>query len=235
LDDFVEGRRIMNDNFNPQDFPLVNPDAMDGGAVPDVPSHLEFLPNGDEILVYGDPEGAAAFNHPQGDNPFGAASDCGLVSCEDILRQFGVQVNETDVVQHAMIYGECTVCQDANHSGGSDMAQEARLLRDYGVPAQALTWSTVDNLAAEVETGHGVIIGVNAGVLWDDPKYLENGDANHAIVVTGVAVDPITGDVQGFYINDSGKFASGKFVDAATMQHAWTDAGGMAVVTDVVH
>ena len=45
---------------------------------------------------------------------------------------------------------------------------------------------------------------------------------NHAVTVTGVAVDP-------------GNGKSAEFVSAVIMRVAWQDAGGWSVVTDGVH
>jgi hypothetical protein len=83
-----------------------------------------------------------------------------------------------------------------------------------------------------VSDGHGVMLEVNAGVLWNDPNYYDHGAANHAISVIGVARDPDTGDVLGMYINDSGTGDSGRFVDVATLKSAWEQAGGEAVVVE---
>ena len=50
-----------------------------------------------------------------------------------------------------------------------------------------------------------MIIGLNAGKLWNDRDYLDNGGVNHVVTVTGVAVDATTGNINGFYIADSGR------------------------------
>jgi uncharacterized protein YvpB len=202
----------------------------------DVPAQLDALPDGEPSVVIGDVFGYADFNHQQGDNPYGIRQDCGLVSCQDVLNQFGIPVSETDVVTHAVENGECHFNpDDIAGSGGTTMADQARMLNDYGVPAHADSGQSLEQLAANVEQGHGVIIEANAGVLWDDPNYVEKGEANHAVTVTGVARDPLTGNVQGFYINDSGTGQSGEFVSAQTMTGAWQDTGGQCVVTDAVH
>ena len=50
-----------------------------------------------------------------------------------------------------------------------------------------------------------MIIGLNAGKLWGDNAYLDNGGVNHVVTVTGVACDAATGAINGFYIADSGR------------------------------
>jgi hypothetical protein len=199
----------------------------------EAPHHPDVLPDGTPTVIYGNPQGDAQFNHLQGDNSLGFQEDCGLVSDADILDQFGKNVTEDDVVQHAVQNGECYVNPfDPSQSGGTTAESQAQILKDYGVPAHVKEAGTLDSLAKDVQDGKGVIIEVNAGVLWNDPSAYQNGQANHAIVVTGVARDPHTGQIQGFYINDSGDGKSAQFVDAQTMEQAWVNAGGESVVTD---
>jgi hypothetical protein len=210
--------------------------AADILPIADVPVHLDSLPDGTPSVIYGDVNGYAEYNHQQGDNPYGFQEDCGLVSSSDVLNQFGIPVSESDVVEHAAANGECNIdMSNPSDSGQTSSAEQAQVLSDYGVPAHVETGQSTEDLATAVEQGHGVIADVNAGQLWQDQNYVQNGQANHAITVTGVARDPMTGQIQGFYINDSGDGKSAEFVSAATMTKAWTDAGGVAVVTDAVH
>jgi hypothetical protein len=211
-----------------------DPDEM--GADADAPARLNTLPDGRPSLVLGDVPGYAAFNHLQGDNPEHFGSDCGLVSVQDVLLQFGAHVNEGDVVTHALERGECYVSPAAaDQSGGTLPSQDARILTEYGVPSRIESGQTLAQLAAQVEHGHGVIIGVNCGVLWQVPESVGDGSVNHAVTATGVALDPETGDIQGFYVNDSGNGKSAEFVTAVIMRVAWQDTGGWSVVTDGVH
>jgi uncharacterized protein YvpB len=216
------------------DLPPDVPVLMDALGI-DVPAQLDVLADGAPSVTIGDVAGYADFNHQQGDNPYGIQEDCGLVSCQDVLNQFGIPVSETDVVTHAVEGGECTFSPgDISGSGGTTLSDQAGILTDYGVPAHTESGQSLEQLAASVEHGHGVIVEANAGVLWDDPNYVESGHANHAVTVTGVARDPATGDIQGFYINDSGTGQSGEFINAQTMTSAWQDTGGQCVVTDAV-
>jgi hypothetical protein len=231
----------MSQDFDPNDsMPDVVPTHPDFNEIPineDVPHHLDVLPDGRETLVIGDPERCKDFNHPQGDNTLGYQGTCGLVSCEDVLRHFGVEVTEDDVVRYAHDQGLCAVSDELSQCGGTTELGQAQILTDMGVPAHPELSSSLEELASHVENGQGTIIEVNAGVLWNDANYFDTGQANHAIVVTGVARDPQTGDIQGFYVNDSGRGLpedSGRFLETATMQSAWLDTGGSGVVTDAV-
>ncbi|RYX80676.1 hypothetical protein EON83_27585 [bacterium] len=206
--------------------------------ITEVPQTIEII-DGQECVVIGDVEGTADFSHLQGDNPFGYQGTCGLCSCENILDSFGIQVSEADVVKYAIendlcFEGDPISGDDPGMLGGTTVDGQAQILTDLGVPAHGETGQTLEDLAADIENGNGVIAEVDAGVIWNDPNSSGNGQANHAIVVSGVVRDPATGEIEGFYVNDSGTGEAGKFYDAATFEEAWTNTGGNCVVTDVV-
>lgn len=200
----------------------------------DVPYHRDVLPDGTETVVIGDVRTFSDYCHLQGDNPYGFRGTCGLCSCEGILRQFGLEVTETDVVAHAIEQGLCSLEGGREMRGGTTVEDQVRILSDFGIPAHYETGGTLDDLAAALEQGRGVIIGLDAGVLWDDATFYE-GRANHAVTPIGVARHPGTGEIQGFYVNDTGSGQSGRFVDAATIDEAWVQMGGTCVLTGRVH
>jgi hypothetical protein len=198
-----------------------------------VPVQSDRLPDGRPSLTIGDARGYAAFNHLQGDNPEHDCGDCGIVSCADVLNQFGLRLTEADAFLHARRCHELhVVAGRRDESGWTLPADQAAILSDYGVPAHAEEAQPVERLALAVQLGHGVIAMVNAGVLWSDPSGLGHGQANHAITVTGVARDRYDGALLGFYINDSGTGLSGQFVSAHLMTTAFEHEGGFCVVTD---
>ncbi len=211
-------------------------DRGKAGQAAGVPVRPDMLPDGRESLMVGDVPEYARFSHRQGDNPEHFRNDCGLMSVQDVLRQFGARVTEGDVVTHALAHGECQVDPTApGRSGATRPSQDAQILGDYGVPSTVRSGQTLAQLAAEVEQGRGVIIGVNSGVLWQIPEMVGNGRVNHAVTVTGVALDPDNGSIQGFYLNDSGNGKAAEFAGTVIMRVAWQDTGGWTVVTDGVH
>jgi|SRR5579864_3141411 len=223
------------ERFDPNDFsqdiPVEEADFREVLLETEVPSRLEQWPDGREMLIIGDPQGDKAFTHRQGDNPFGFEGTCGLCSCENVLRAFGLEVTEADVVAFAVKEGLCQVSDDPARSGGTTVFRQAELLSRLGVPSNATLGGTLDGLASDLEEGKGVIVELNAGVLWDRADFVEEGQANHAVTVTGVARDPQTGNIEGFFINDSGTGKAGQFVDASTMREAWVESGGQQVTT----
>ncbi|GJD19175.1 hypothetical protein RIVM261_041310 [Rivularia sp. IAM M-261] len=221
-----------------QDIPYPTTDVAELPKNSDVPQFRDVLSDGRETVIIGDVEKSKDFVTPQGDNPYDFRGTCGLVSVAGVLRQFGQEhITEADVVKYAVEHRPplCDVSNNMDFSGGTTMEQQAKLLGDAGVSARPERLGSLDALAECVSEGRGVIIQVNAGRLWNnDPQSFDNGQANHAIVVTGVAKDPNTGEIQGFFINDSGapNADRGKFIDANQMQDAWVSTGAQAVVTE---
>lgn len=197
---------------------------------------LDSLPDGTIVKVQGDPEGYQKFNHIQGENDLGFQGTCGLVSCEDVLKQYGKPVSENDIVNHA---NDNNLCKnddvDPRKNGGTSPLDQAKILSDHGVPSKVYEGGDLNSLIDDIDQKKGAIIEVNAGVLWNDPNYFDNGEFNHAVVPTGYAKDAHSGELAGFYINDSGTNESGKFVDKNTMTDAWVDTGGFKVVADDPH
>jgi hypothetical protein len=200
----------------------------------DVPCHLGVLPDGREALIYGDVAALAEGLHQQGENSYHFGNTCGLCACAGVLRQMGLDVIEDDVVRQAVASKECWTGDNPAESGGTWADSQVRLLNDFGVPAHLESMESLEELAAVVEQGRGVMIATNAGMLWDDGDAIGNGRANHSVQVTAVALDPLTAETLGFYINDSGIGAAGHFHDAETIQASWLAKGGCAVVTDVL-
>lgn len=204
--------------------------------------YRDLTPEGREVWVEGDPRECEQFNHLQGDNTFGYKGTCGLVSCEDILNQFEQQVTEDDIVAYARKNDLCEHSRwlellAPEECGGTTPEWQAQILRDYGVAAQVDYGCSLARLADYAAQNRGVIIEANAGILWNEPNAYDDGAANHAVVVTGVARDSNTRAIVGFYINDSAPPASGRLVSVETLQAAWLEArgpygGGCCVVTD---
>jgi hypothetical protein len=198
-----------------------------------VPVQPGRLPDGRPSLTIGDVRGCAAFNRLQGDNPEHDRGDCGIVSCTDVLNQFGLRLTEADAFLHATRCHELHVVPGRpDQSGWTLPAEQAAILTDYGVPAHAEEGQPVERLALAVQQGHGVIAMVNAGVLWSDPRALGHGQANHAVTITGIARDRYDGALLGFYINDSGTGQAGQFVSEHLMTTVFEHEGGFCVVTD---
>ena len=184
-------------------------------------------------MIIGAVRACIAFNHVQGANFERFRADCGVVCCVDVLDQFGIYQSEAEVVRHALARGELHIqAGRPDESGWTYPVEQAKILCDYGVPAHADQARSIDWLAGAVQLGHGVIIGINAGVLWCNPRNLGTGAANHAVTVTGIARDVPDGALLGFFVNDSGTGQSAQFVSFHLMTTAFLRTGGYCVITD---
>jgi hypothetical protein len=128
---------------------------------------------------------------------------------------------------------------------GTDPSEIGNLMDLTGIPNHTVMGATMEELAFELQNGHGVIVGVNADELWDqgilndikqfflDAFGLDNiNPANHAVVVTGIDVsDP---DNPMVIINDSGtpNGAAVKY-PLEQFQDAWENSGFHYTATDV--
>lgn len=198
----------------------------------EVPTSREVLPDGTEVILIGDPQWAAGFNHRQGENSLGYLGTCGLVSCEQILRRTGLEVTEDDIVRYAGDRGLCVTDACPELNGGTTLLDQARILTEFGVPARPELLVSTEELAHRLEEGRSVILAVNAGEFWNDPAAYGTGAPNHAILATGVARDAQTGEIVGVFINDSGTGNSAQFVPVQDLEIAWLEPGGLAVTTD---
>lgn len=142
---------------------------------------------------------------------------CGLVSCENILRMAGIPINESDVVKFASRthvensnapVNNQTLCVSNSSpyaNGGTGAKSRQKILEHYGIPSYTAKQS-VDTIAKAVISGHGVIISVHAGMLYQKRRVLND---LHAITVLSVKTDT-DGNVIGFYVCDSNSEAMGK-------------------------
>lgn len=203
------------------------------------------VPDMEKAIICGDPISLGdILDHQQGyDNPYGSFGTCGPTSIANICVIGGRDVTEPEVVEYAMENNLCIKNDDKFHGGGTSIGQQIALLDHFGFPSHcelANEAATPDRLAAVIEGGHGVLLGLNSGVLQDREWkiYNDNGEitATHAVCLTGTVRDADTGDLVGFYLCDS----SGQtpepgrtFVPMDKFLKSYSEIkGGFAVITD---
>lgn len=220
-----------------KDVNLVIPILDDSKDIPsvndfDVPQRIEIRSDGTEVIVIGEPQKWAEIGHIQGDNGLGFKGTCGLVSCETVIKQFDIEVSESEIVDLAARHGWCVTDGSSSQCGGTQFSDMVSILDHYDIVAHEETVDSLEDIASFIDEGRTMIVGVNAGILWDDVNSYDFGQANHAIVVTGYERDIKTGVITGVYINDSGSGDFGKLIDVQTMQDSFVNVGGRCVVTD---
>jgi hypothetical protein len=113
---------------------------------------------------------------------------------------------------------------------GTPPADVGKLLEAHDVPVGFRGSGNMEQLQADLSAGKDVIVGVDAGYLWQDPNYLGEG---HAVGVTGVEKGA-GNQVSSVFLNDSGNPAigGGGKVTAVDFQQAWQETNNFMVSTE---
>ncbi len=153
---------------------------------------------------------------------------CAVVSEMSIINQFGHDLSIEDAAYISSSNGWYMPGE------GTSTAHIGNMMDLYNIPNHTVTNASIADLAAELQAGHGVIVGVNSEELWSSGPLEEMwlsiksalgldtsliAPADHAIVVTGIDLsDPNNPQV---IINDSGHpdgeaacYPLDKFMDA---------------------
>ena len=115
---------------------------------------------------------------------------CAIKSQQLILKDFGIDVSETELVQAANANGWY-------NGGGTSPEDVGNLLNLAGIPVSKQSDANVFNLVNELAQGHEVIVGVDADELWHNSSINEKlsnwfndvfGEqgGNHALIVAGI-------------------------------------------------
>jgi hypothetical protein len=154
---------------------------------------------------------------------------CAIKSQELILKEFGYNISEDQLVQEAMNNGWY------QPGGGTSPANVGKLLELHGIPVAQYENANIFNLVNELAQGHKVIVGVDSGELWNN-GFLENMEdkitgeqADHALLVSGIdTTDPnnvkviVTDPGSGDYCRE---YSMDQFIDA------WQDSNCFMVTT----
>lgn len=203
--------------------------------------------------------GKLSFN--QGHNTLKWGEDCSIAQIANVLTLAGRPTTEEEVVQYvnrirkSLNSNPRASLFKPELNGGLIPSDISRVLRDFGVEndvhrnsmssagSVSQLFATappmdLDGVAQAVESGKGVILGVNCYFLND--IYRGNA-ANHAISVVGTARDVNTHEVTGFYINDTGhpdvltdgrlERSQTKFIPKWRLDWAYSVPNSAAIVT----
>ena len=153
---------------------------------------------------------------------------CAIRSQQIILRDYGIDIPLEDLKQYAIQNG----WYDPSEGGGTPMGYVGALLNACGVGVRQETNCTVYDIVNELAQGHRIIVGVDANELWADRdgnikeqfseffKDVLNEEANHALVVAGVEVNPNNPDDVKVILTDPGtgdlriEYTLDEFMDA---------------------
>lgn len=202
------------------------------------------VPGMERAVIFGDPINLGnELDFQQGyDNKYGAFGTCGLNAISNICHIGGKDITEPEVVEYAMENDLCQKDDPKFHGGATTIKNQMDLLAHFGFEShcELSEVATPERLAEVIEGGHGVLLGVNSGVLQerDWKVYNDKGEitATHAVCLTGTVRNPDTGELAGFYLCDSSSQSpdGGRiFVPIDKFDECYTNIkGGFAVITN---
>lgn len=179
---------------------------------------------GGPCLTFGlEDENLGKLSYAQGNNTLGWDNDCSIAQIANILTLAGSQTKEQQVVEYVNSIKNTLVSKpgaspNPSDNGGLIPDDISTVLDHFGLPNEvrkrnagiagsiaqlfgASGGMDLDEIAEAVESGRGVILGVNHRLL---NGYYGDITADHAISVVGTARNLRTHVVTGFYINDTG-------------------------------
>jgi hypothetical protein len=175
---------------------------------------------------------------PQGRNDVNVKTTCAIACAAELGRRMGNPRTEDQLLH--------TVAENGwwkpDRGGGIDSKAEKELLATMGLHGDVRKSQGLEDLAAAVEEGHGVIAHVNGRLVYDRSRSPSDapGDVvigpdqravNHAITVTGTIRDPGTHELVAFHFNNPTE-QPGRRIDTATMAMAWELRGGSMLVVE---
>jgi len=226
LDDVIDDVNVQMDASGGRNIPRIDDTSEDdlkpsGRAPRDLPAtRFGFTAGEGGTEVYDSPLEMDKYLYSKQGSAYEAfQGTCGLCSCANILRLAGADYGEKEMIDYAAgkrgnsftpvlcSYNPYISCM----SGGTSPKQRQQILDYFGVSSSV--WSartdsdgitsmeTIEDIAEWISQGRGVIISVDAGVFYNNPRLRGGG---HAVTVTSVERDA-DGNTTAFYILDSNK------------------------------
>lgn len=224
------------ESAGPESGQMENFSSPEGRALE--PEVRHDVPNCEEAWVTGGPFDAAdRMDIKQGDNPYHAAGNCGLVSICNTLRRAGMDVTENDVTKTAIDNGLCHYDPNGppGENGGTNLEMRRQVLALFGIDSEICRpgcGGSLEDIAGAIDSGRGVVISVSADLLWDEDMGgvgLFGPQSNHCVAVTGIARDAATGEIAGVYIADSGRGLEGdacRYLTVGEFDEVYTNVWG---------
>ncbi len=190
--------------------------------------------NMDDNMVIGEPDKLDWEPQHQPDN-------CAVEAERAIINQFGHDLTQEEAMS-------ISAAHNWYHPGaGTSAADVGHMMTLHGIDNHHNANADISDLAWELQQGHGVIVGVKSGELWENNSLLDDlkeflcdafgldkgtwNPADHAVVVTGIDMsDPANPQV---IINDSGHpNGQGAAYPLDKFMGAWENGGFCYTATD---
>lgn len=153
---------------------------------------------------------------------------CAIKSQQLILESNGIDISEQELRNEAMQNGWYAP------GYGTPMENVGDLLESHGMEVHRYVNASVSDIADELSKGHQVIVGVDSGELWNagtDETFediIHGEQADHALLVSGIVVDPFTAE-ESMLLTDPGTGDVCMEYPADQFEDAWDDSGDFMV------
>lgn len=157
---------------------------------------------------------------------------CAIRSQQIILRDYGLDISLEQLKEYAIEQG----WYDPSDGGGTPLPYVGALMQACGVDVRQQADCTIYDLVNELAQGHRVIVGVDADELWAKRendifsqtkeffKDIIHEEANHALIVAGVEVNPQDPKDVKVILTDPGTGDLRIEYDLDTFMDAWEDS-----------
>lgn len=151
---------------------------------------------------------------------------CAIKAQQIVLDHHGISLSEDQLVQESIENGWY------RPGSGTSVADVGKLLELHGLEVERSINGSVEDLADSISKGNAVIIGVDSGELWDNGPWEELEDwifgprADHALIASGVVVNPLTGE-QEVLLTDPGTGEAAHSYNLDTFLDAWEDSNNL--------
>lgn len=201
-------------------------------ADPAKPQHQQIT--GPDVLTYGNPFAFHDLDNYQGDAVARYEGTSGEVCIANLATIAGMSVTEKDVVNKAIAEKLCdTTSKDPEKRGSISVDNQLVLLKEFGLASTLAQGFDENAVARDIIKGKGVIVSVNGSRIWAKNIPKNVGMTDHMIAIIGVGYGAQSGEVDGFYITDSGRGLPGdtcRYVSLQTMRDC-TNASGCVTIT----
>lgn len=185
---------------------------------------VQYVEDGSKAKIFDHPEELQnKLSYEQGVNERGMRGTCGLANLGVWLQIAGSSFREKDVVNCAATNIKADGEFLCSKEGGTLPEWRKQVWSMFGVDANVHRrgkepdGELIERLAAAVESGRAVSVGLNAGKLWSQNNYenynyrsgkdnaFGDGGSNHVVGVVSCVRDFDTGEITHLYINDTGR------------------------------
>lgn len=155
---------------------------------------------------------------------------CAIKSQQLILQSHGVDKSEHELREEAIQNGWYSP------GDGTPMEDVGNLLEYHGMEVHRYKNATLSDLIDELSQGHQIIVGVDSGELWNAgiserfEDIIMGGQADHALLVSGFVVDPMTAE-SSMLLTDPGTGETYADYSVSQFENAWNDSDNFMVVT----